>query len=507
MRVHSFRLIGIRCFEDTEPIRLSAGCNIFVGGNNAGKSTLLRALTHWQSDHFRFPEDTRPEYQLMANEIVLENISSRDYIRNKTGDVPVFRCVKRWKTKPTYDDAIPTQFFTDDEAIFQAAWPGNFVIPFAAKRKAAAYDQSVNRNAQSVVDGTFRNLYARIDRVASPGPPAHEFYKRAVIDILGVFIGTQSSANGKQAGYFYDDETFVPLDQMGDGVAEIVALIVDLSLAHGKLFVLEEPETNLHPRGLKALLELIRESSKRNQFVIATHSNIVVRDLASEETSKMFRVFRDGELPNSPSRVLEVERTPEAHLDILRELGYEFGDFSLHDAWLMLEESSAESVIRDVLIPNFAPKLAGRLRTFSAGGVGSLEPSVSEFQRLVTFVHLTPVYQDRLWVRADGDEDGRKIIENLQQKFPYLSNPRANVFSQAQFERFYPDCFNDKVEQVLSIPDKQVKRREKAVLLREVLDWTRENEAEALAAWAKSAAEQLELLAMIEAALDRSKSK
>ncbi|WP_309643990.1 AAA family ATPase, partial [Phenylobacterium sp.] len=249
------------------------------------------------------------------------------------------------------------------------------MIPFAAKRKASGYDQNVNRSAQAVVSGTFHQLYARIDRVASPGTLAHEFYSSAVKEILGVFIGTQSAVNGKQAGYYYDEDTFVPLDQMGDGVSEIVALIVDLSLANGKVFVLEEPETNLHPKGLKALLNLVRESASKNQFIIATHSNIVLRELGTDPTSRVFRVHKQGDQSDSPSSVIKVERGHQENLELLRELGYEFGDFDLHDGWLFLEESSAEFVVREILIPWFTPKLRGRLRTFSAAGVDNLEPS------------------------------------------------------------------------------------------------------------------------------------
>ena len=385
--------------------------------------------------------------------------------------------------------------------LFDTQWPNNFIIPFSAKRKAAGYDQNVNRAAQSSVNGTFHNLYARIDRVASPGTKAHDFYRAAVEDILGVFIGTQSATNGKQAGYYYDEDTFIPLDQMGDGVSEIVALIVDLSLAKGKVFVLEEPETNLHPKGLKALLNLVRESSKYNQFIIATHSNVVVRELGSSDKSKIFRVYRDSDAPNSPSSVHEIANSPAAHLEVLRDLGYEFSDLNLHDGWLFLEESSAETIIRDVLIPWFAPELRGRIRTFSAAGVQNLEPTISEFQRLVTFVHLDPVYRERLWVRADGDEPGREIIAKLQSKFPYLASPKAEIFSKPQFELFYPEAFQERANRAISIKDKKIRIDAKANLLKDVLRWSIDNPEEAKAAWQMSAAEQIDLLSSIKTAL------
>lgn len=493
MRIRSFRLINVRCFQDTGDVVLGVGCNIFVGGNNAGKTTLLRAVTSWQVNPFSLVADGRPGEQVVINELVLDDVASEDFVRRKPVESGTMRLVRFHRGERAYSDGIPTHQAPEDAVYFEQQWPKNLVIPFFAKRKASGYDENVNSSSQGVVNGTFSNLYARIDRVVSPGTKAHEFYKNAVLAILGVFISTQSSPNGKKAGYFYDEDTFVPLDQMGDGVSEIVALIVDLSLAVNKVFVIEEPETNLHPRGLKALLALIRESSQRNQFIIATHSNIVVRELGSEEETRVFRVYRDGETADSPSTVSVIERSPQARLELLRELGYEFGDFDLHDGWLFLEESSAESIIREILIPSFVPELRGRLRTFSANGVTNLEASVFEFQRLVTFIHLSPVYQSRIWVRADGDEPGHKIIDNIKEKFPYLSS-RAEVFSRSQFEEFYPEIFDARVKHVLSIKDKSDRRSAKASLLREVLDWTRENQVDAMAAWHESAAEQIALL-------------
>ena len=41
---------------------------------------------------------------------------------------------------------------------------------------------------------------------------------------------------------------------MGEGVANIVGLLVDLCLAENKLFLIEEPENDIHPKALKGLL-------------------------------------------------------------------------------------------------------------------------------------------------------------------------------------------------------------------------------------------------------------
>lgn len=500
MRIAAIRLRNVRCFEDTGDVVLSSKCNIFVGQNNSGKSTLLKGVMGWQLSPLQAEDDVRHGAQHSSVEIVITGVKDTDYIRQKpaSGSTLSYTVNLRGNTPSRTD--VPS-IVTHSESLFRNDWPNNFIVPFFAKRKASHFDEHINSTAQSSLTGTFSTLYARIDRVASPGPAAHDFYKEAITRIVGTFITTKASPNGKIGGYYFSEDKFVTLDRMGDGVSEIVALIVDLSLSSGKTFVLEEPETNLHPTGLKALLDLIRESSIRNQFIIATHSNVVVRELAADDRTKVFRVFRDGESPSDPSQILEVERTPTAHMELLRELGYEFGDFDLHEGWLFLEEASAEYIVRDILIPFFEPELRGRLRTFSAGGVDNIEPTISQFQRLITFVHLEAVYRDRMWVRADGDEAGQRIIEALRRKFEYLTEQRAATFSKSQFEMFYPDQFRAEIDAALAIPDKRKRTAAKFALREQVVTWTAENPDEARTAWATSAAEQIILLKEIARAL------
>jgi hypothetical protein len=298
-----------------------------------------------------------------------------------------------------------------------------------------------------------------------------------------------------------NDDTFVSLERMGDGVIEMVALIVELCLERNKIFVLEEPEANLHPKGLKALLGMIRSSLEQNQFLISTHSNIVVRELAFDKRTKLLRVWRDGKDHSAASSIEEVPRNPAAHAAVLQELGYEFTDFGLYEGWLFLEESSAETILNNVLIPAFAPGLKGRLRSFSASGITNVEPSIAEFQRLITFVHLQPVYEGRLWARVDGDPTGHQVVAALRSKFSYLNDETCSCFSQPSFEMFYPAIFADRVRAVLDVQDRQARRKAKEQLLGEVLQWTELNAEGARRAWEESASDPIGALRLIERAL------
>jgi hypothetical protein len=344
-------------------------------------------------------------------------------------------------------------------------------------------------------------LYSQIDLVATAGHPRHDQFQRALKQIIGLPITTKATQHGKEAGFYLGEDNFASFDRMGDGVTEMVALIVAMCLERNKIFIIEEPETNLHPGGLKALLEMIRSASEQNQFVVSTHSNIVVRELGFDPATRVFRVWRDGEDYQESSQVGEVPRTPSAHIALLRELGYEFGDLGLHAGWLFLEESSAETVINKILIPGFAPKLMGRLRTFAAGGAGNVEPSVAEFQRLITFVHLEPAYEGRLWIRADGDAAGVAAAAAIRNKFWYLTDETCCCFTKSDFELYYFSCFNDRVSTVLQTKEKAARRAQKEQLLMDVLQWTKENGTLAAESWEESASEPIEALQAIERVL------
>ena len=504
MRIKHFRLQGIRCFDDTGFVELSPHCNVFVGRNNVGKSTILKSVTSLQSIPFQ-PSDRRPNFINSSYEFLFEDVTSKDTFAfeiERAGRIAVTYFVALSGNVRSSSATTPSSRvfnLREPKPLFLNSRPQNVIVPLLAKRKAMHFDENVSQAAQTNVSGTHQNLYARIDRLITGHPAKQEEFKLALEEIVGLPITMNSSPNGKQAGTHLTDEDFITLEQMGDGVTEMVGLIAELCSERGKIFVIEEPEAYVHPAGLKALMAIVRRSSEENQFLIATHSNIVLRELGYDERNRIFRVAPKSSDRLAASTIESMPRNTLAHVEMLKELGYEFGDYGLHDAWLFLEESSAEQIVSTVLIPAFAPNLQSRLRTFSAAGATNLVPSVSEFQRLMVFVHLQPAYRDRLWIRADNDEAGQKAIAFLKEKFDYLNDEKCALFSQPAFERYYPARYEQAVNSALQIASKTERRRAKRDLLLDVL---RDSQGGALTLeWEKSAAEIIALLNVIEKAI------
>ena len=502
LKITRMQLQGVRCFQDTGQLDLGQNCNVFVGRNNSGKSTLLRALIGLQGTGLDgsdiragFNGDSWLKFSLKDLPMNAQMVAGRPNQGN-------FEINYTFRGNQPQNWGLPTIALGSGQPLFPNDRPRHQLISFSSRRKAQNFSHDITSTLQNQLNGTLSNLYARLDLLATGGHTKHNVFMSAVEEIVGLQITTKGTGSGKEGGYYFDEDTFISLEKMGEGVSEIVSLIVELCLEKNRVFVLDEPETSIHPSGLRALMALVREASSRNQFIIATHSNIVVRELADFADSKIFNVYKDGQLPTSPSKVEEVSKTPVARRSLLSELGYEFADFGLFEGWLFLEESSAETIFKEVLIPLFAKSLQTRLRTFSSKGAGNLDKAVANFLQLTTFIHLQPVYENRLWIRADGDQAGQEAIAKIGATFPKLGYGAAATLSETAFEKYYPKAFAKRVEDLLQVQDKLLLKSEKDKLGEDVLKWSLENPEEAKVEWAVSASEPIELLNQILAALE-----
>jgi hypothetical protein len=496
MRVKSLQLKNFRSFESMEPIELDQ-INVLIGPNNAGKSSLLRALHIIQVSNWNIYPDVRVGANVAEVNIGLVDVpATLSHIGKCTLSI-VVSSVDRNAGEVALQIKGPDGAVVHNIQQIQNLDPLHFIVPFLSKRKTSNYQEDVRSEFTLRVNTDMSNLAAKLSRLTNPSFPGNVRYSETCKAILGFVLSAIPSLNGLRPGVYLPNRQTIPVDQMGEGVPNIVALLADLALSENKLFLIEEPENDLHPQALKALLDLIVESSESNQFVVSTHSNIVVRHLAAAANSKLYNVSSElGRMPPIAT-ISAVEPNVEARLEVLRELGYSFSDFDLWDGWLILEESSAERIIRDYLIPWFAPKLA-RVRTLSVGGVQQVGPTFDDFYRLVRFTHLEEAYRNAAWVRIDGDNVGLETIARLKSRYSTWKPDRFGNFSKAQFEYYYPSEFTAQINQALALAEKPARREAKRKLLNEVRAWLDEDEQRGREALAKSAAEVISDLISIE---------
>jgi hypothetical protein len=504
VRITSLTLSNFRSFVDMDPIELGR-INVFIGPNNAGKSSLLRAAYLMQGGASNPYADVRLDASASTIDLGLADVHG---VRPWGAGGEVGEGTLRITVEANPERTGGSINFNVRTAgggshgvgALPPREPDHAVVPYLSRRKSVGYQQDVSEGHALGVSPDFSYLAAKLSRLGNYSFPAGERYRETCRAVLGFVVTAVPAPNGQRPGVYMPDRRAIPLEQMGEGVPNIAGLLADLALAEDKILLIEEPENDLHPEALKAVLDLIEMSAESNQFLVSTHSNIVARHLGSANDSRLFYVGSEpGELP-PVAQVRPVPATPEARLAALRELGYRFSDFDLWDGWLILEESSAERIMRDYLIPWFAPKLA-RVRTLAAGGNAQVEPTFQDFHRLVRFTHLEDAYRNYAWVRVDGDEQGEEIIRRLRERYPSWAPDRFGTFSEAQFERYYPEAFHEQVEAVLAEPDGRVRREAKRQLLDEVRAWLDEDEARGRDALATSAGPVVADLERIEAQL------
>jgi len=498
MKITAIDIEHVRGFQKVPKTDFSDSINVFIGPNNAGKSTILNSIFLLQRDVFGNNDitigQTKGKIELYYKGEHLKYIrSSSDFnrliIRLETG-------------KRLYGSSNGSESELGIKIPEQE--PNNLIYPYLSKRKTNGYTDEINEISVNSVYGNLSCLYSKIDRLVTPQfQPGNKQYVEACNNILGFEMSTLAKGHGKQAVYFVHNLEHIPLTAMGEGVANVLGLITDLCVAEERIFLIEEPENDIHPKALKALLQLIIEKSETNQFFVSTHSNIVMKYLGGVAESKVFNVTneqRDTDRKNLfISEIKEISRNPEERRQVLEDLGYDFFDFDLWKGWLFLEESSAEVIIRDYLIDWFIKPLKNKIKTFSAGGTSSVIPKFEDFDKLFIFLHLEPTYRNKVWVQIDSGKEEEIIINRMKTKYAQAgwNENNFNQFSEHDFENYYPSEFKPKVDEIAQITDKKKRRQEKKELLEEVKLWIANDENTAKEKFKVSAKEVIDRLKQI----------
>ncbi|MBP7283492.1 MAG: AAA family ATPase [Leptospiraceae bacterium] len=536
MWIKKIKIENLRCFENAE-IEFSKGINILLGANNSGKSTiLLSMLTLQHLDMYISKDDIRKRSNSLNITYEFADMSKKYFNQFNVNYIDVglskgldrasaIQPVNQSKNNPHHVDSLEKYAFKSFHATNQESLiieklyknpmnqkinflfsnePNNFIYPFVSKRKVSRYSTDVSLNSANRIAKDSDNLPARVDLVLNSALPEFHEFKIYCEDVLEISITAFSFESGKNVGLSIQSDIHIPMQQMGEG-SSIVGLLVHLCLAkEGYLFIIEEIENDLHPKALKKLLEIIKEKSKTNQFIISTHSHIVAKYLGSEENSKLFEVSMSlvDRMPTSKVSLIE---TPEERINALEKLGYEFNDYGLTKGWLILEESSAQKIIESFLIPWFVLELQNQIRVIASNGFQNVEDKFIFLHNHFLFIHLqNNIYLNKAWVIIDAGLEEEEVIKSLKNKFCDGENKlwKENHFlnwKEHDFESYYPIHFKERIELVNQIDkkDKKKKREAKEKLLKDVIAWSEKNKEEAKKQFNESAKEVIDKLQLI----------
>lgn len=473
MLIDSVRVTDVRSIRDSGRLELGP-VTLIIGANNSGKSALLRALamghgSSWDGANVRKGARTATVEMELSRSFPRSIFSTTQTDLDSVGDLALtfegedtfVRTQVRWPT-----DGSPKGAATDVN--ISHTRPRHLMVPILTRRRASTLETNVDIGAAMTVGLDDRSLSSRLSALAGDHPEGRR-YRDAMKKVLGLNVTSFPVANGASPGIPLSSSEGITLDHMGDGVRNVTVLVSELvDTDQPRLFLIEEPENDLHPAALVALLDQIRRKAKHHQFVITTHSDVVLRELGSERGSKLYctSIENPDARKGLPTTTFELLDDELSRREALSTLGYVH---ELPPAWLVLEESSAERFIRQCLIPTFTPRLAS-VQTVAARGAGDVKRTVSAFNRLVLFTHLSSRQVPRAWVLVDGDRAGKEAIKGLRKEFKSWPVDRFEALDEPDIENYYPERFTKQVAAITAATgDKE--RALKAALIEDVVAW------------------------------------
>jgi putative ATP-dependent endonuclease of OLD family len=387
--------VEIKNFRSLKDVKLTdiGGMAVFIGANSSGKSNLLEALR-------LFFDEIDPQisrnvgalldymwFERKSDEPIVFNISLRVNKGEASNILPpilhnileikdenvltVIREIKGPHTSASWNTSYVK--FGDTEIIKE----GKVVL---SQEKLSAIstegqppvtpDQLLGLVLQSIskeLKGKFRIIYAARNYTATPSRVGERvsIIPSSILSEISTLATTLDRDRTQEAKWRRLEEdvgkttniedirvlsgrpllkepksdTRIPFELTGGGYQEIIGLLHQLNSQDG-IIGLEEPEIHLHPHLARRFFEKLKEFSKHNQVLIATHSTLFV-DVA--DLQSVWLVTKR----NSESIIKRAEG-PEELKAILYDLGVRPSDIFFANGIIFVEGETEKSFFSQV---------------------------------------------------------------------------------------------------------------------------------------------------------------
>jgi AAA15 family ATPase/GTPase/transposase len=266
LTIGDFRAFGpTQTIEFAQPIegKAGSGLTIFVGPNNSGKSTIVKAikslLSHDETfvaafDDRRLKESPKLAIKFHASEdfeVSLQERSDAAHL-NKLGNYKAAADLLRF---------IPARRpWTDRFAINPGMDASSYENQFYANLK----------NNEFYVDQNFGQAMHLIDR----SPEKREQFSTLLKQIEPTTLDWSIDNDGTR-----DFISFASISggmhragALGDGVINLFRIVYSLYSLKSEVLLLDEPQLSLHPQCQRRLHEMLSDAAKANQIILSTHS-------------------------------------------------------------------------------------------------------------------------------------------------------------------------------------------------------------------------------------------
>jgi len=336
IRVRNFKCFGSEggSFEPFAPI------NIIIGRNNSGKSALIDAIDVCVSEgknfdlgkHKRGDADFKVDITQKADSTILRNLFSEhtsggeifgnhwhDLGKHLINSIIRLEYDQFWRAKFLTCDRLKQVSDANREAAAtklanygHASLSNLKIIKVAAERDVVPETKTANRKVNS--NGSGLTDLVR-DYINSTTLPRSEVEIELLAELNEIYRGDcqfkriicQEHGTGEWEIYLNEKiKGDIPLSQSGSSLKSIFIILAMLRLLpplngtkwRKTIFVIEEPENNLHPALLRRLLEFLAKQRQAKSFslFITTHSPICIDWSSGRDDTQLIHVrHKDGE--------------------------------------------------------------------------------------------------------------------------------------------------------------------------------------------------------------------
>jgi predicted ATPase len=322
------RVVNFGCVKDVT-VDLTP-LHAFVGPNDSGKSTLLRALRAAVRG-FVSPGN------------VTLTVGALSTTKHGAGAVHHSADVafdgSRSGSRPAPDDTARLRAATaavrllrldpDEMRMPSALIPRDQPIQYSERGRglAGVYDAllSRRRKAFDAINARFHELF----------PTAEELEL------------SNTSPNEKVLSIRLNDGTEAPAESMSEGMLYWLAFAALPYLSDTAICLIEEPENGLHPARVAEVVRVLRDASQHTQILLATHSPLVVNELQPDEVTIITRTPERGTIATPMAQTRNFAKRSKAYA--LGELWLSYADGDLEEK--LVGDGSGDAPVAAVAEP------------------------------------------------------------------------------------------------------------------------------------------------------------
>lgn len=400
MWIERFRLKSYASFEDSDWVSLNPGFNLFVGANNSGKTSLLRAfsqhfenLPHRNASRMRGADLTASKMEIDIS-VPLSELLKRFSIANQRAVFSVDRNNERILNAFLSDAnrICEINAFRSAGKVFSARFrssiqgiageQGNvqqcYVEPSGDHFKIMGYTGEADNlcnllnfpeypyvfyfepqrlhvgsapySDQRALDARASNLPNILLHLQASRPQIFRKIVSYVSEISQSINSISAAPSGAQIEIILwptDDhsrpELSFRLAESGTGIGQIIAIITAAATNDQCTIVIDEINSFLHPAATKRLISILKSEFGQHQYIISTHSSDVVSSVGSE-TINLIRK------KNFQSKIYAVSSKDVSGVRaIASALGFSMMDVFGHDRLVWVEGETEQLVFPFIL--------------------------------------------------------------------------------------------------------------------------------------------------------------